>query len=424
MSIIPISSVPPGSNIIGSHVSYRVKTSGEIKARICPWGNLDAEKPFLRCDCPSINMEVLRILASIAVEMGWKISSLDAVAAFLQADGFERIVFIRPPREENSSGLVWRLLAAAYGLGDSGRLWYLTSNTALCKDYGLSKSKTEPTLYYLQNKDGRLQLLVLVQVDNYIITGENDAVSSFEKFLKNAFRIGTSEQLPFTVYGTEIEMNKCGSIILSQRSKLEEIYNHDLSGKLDSSRSGNDVANPSEIKCYRSLLGKILFVGRMSHPPLLRIASEMAGKLPTLLVHHLKDLQAQISQTKQHKCTLNFKHPSESRKFYLDVYSDAKMISKGDCGAREGYIIFRRSGDAVHPLYWISRKLRRVARSSSTAEILAAADACDKAMYIRCLLHEIHYSHTITMSTDSRSTFNLVTKIKEPEESMNKVDLA
>ncbi len=37
------------------------------------------------------------------------------------------------------------------------------------------------------------------------------------------------------------------------------------------------------------------------------------------------------------------------------------------------------------PLYWSSRKLRRVARSSSTAEILAAADAVDMASYLSAL---------------------------------------
>ncbi len=38
--------------------------------------------------------------------------------------------------------------------------------------------------------------------------------------------------------------------------------------------------------------------------------------------------------------------------------------------------------DVAHPIYWSSRKLRRVARSTSTAEILAAADAVDMALYL------------------------------------------
>ncbi len=51
-------------------------------------------------------------------------------------------------KEEEQPDVLWKLTAAAYGLADSGRLWYLTSDTALTDEHGLKKSKLEPTLYY------------------------------------------------------------------------------------------------------------------------------------------------------------------------------------------------------------------------------------------------------------------------------------
>ena len=72
----------------------------------------------------------------------------------------------------------------------------------------------------------------------------------------------------------------------------------------------------------------------------------------------------------------------------------------------------------------MSRKLRRVARSSSTAEILGASDALDKGLYLSALLKEIHYAHSVDLTKDSKSLFSLDTAISEPAESLNKMDLA
>jgi len=100
------------------------------------------------------------------------------------------------------------------------------------------------------------------------------------------------------------------------------------------------------------------------------------------------------------------------------------MGSKKEAVARSGYIIFRRCNDIVHPIYWNSRRLRRVARSSATAEILSAADATDRALYLARLCKEICYAHSVSQVTDSRGLFELVATNREPQESLNKIDLA
>ncbi len=100
------------------------------------------------------------------------------------------------------------------------------------------------------------------------------------------------------------------------------------------------------------------------------------------------------------------------------------MSAKAEGGSRGGFIVFRRSGDTVHPIYWSSRKLKRVARSSSTAEILAAADAIDMASHLVALAEELTYCHKIEFTTDSRSLFNLASTTKEPTERLNKTDLS
>ena len=44
-----------------------------------------------------------------ASTMSWTIQSLDITSAFLQGNGIERNVYLRPPTEVNSEGMIWKL---------------------------------------------------------------------------------------------------------------------------------------------------------------------------------------------------------------------------------------------------------------------------------------------------------------------------
>jgi hypothetical protein len=129
--LVKISEIPDDANIITSHVIYRYKTDGSLKARIVPHGHLDDEKSFLRTDAPTISVKVLRLFLSIAKENDWRVGSQDIKAAYLQANGFSREIYVGPPQEEADILHPWKLENPAYGLSDSGRLWFLASFSVL-----------------------------------------------------------------------------------------------------------------------------------------------------------------------------------------------------------------------------------------------------------------------------------------------------
>lgn len=106
IKLVSRSEIPIGANIIGSHVVYLQKPNGTIKARIVPWRNHDFEREFLRTDAPCMSMEVFRLLLSLTVERNWEICEMDIKAAFLQAANFNCEVFVRPPKEECSEGIL------------------------------------------------------------------------------------------------------------------------------------------------------------------------------------------------------------------------------------------------------------------------------------------------------------------------------
>ena len=80
--------IPAGSNVISSHVLYKVKQNDEgslkLKARIAPHGNEDDLKDVLSKDCMPCPPTGIRILESLASLFGWPVYRADVKAAFLQ----------------------------------------------------------------------------------------------------------------------------------------------------------------------------------------------------------------------------------------------------------------------------------------------------------------------------------------------------
>lgn len=99
------------------------------------------------------------------------------------------------------------------------------------------------------------------------------------------------------------------------------------------------------------------------------------------------------------------------------------MSKATECGARGAFLITRCHSDITHPIYCSARKLRRVAWSSSTAELLAASDAESALTYLRVLILELTYNHECTMIVESWALLHLSTPIREPKEAANKIDL-
>lgn len=352
------SSVGEGSNIIGSHTIFSRKDDGTAKARIVPWGHRDADRDSLRNDSPCANLEIFRLVLSVAAEHRWVLGQMDVSTAFLQAEGFHREIYVKPPKEAVDPTGLWKLQAAAYGLVDSGRLWYRTSDHALVTEYKLTRSCYEPKLYY-KLFDEKLAFILVTQVDNYIYSGSETEVSSFEKFLQSRFNVGTLDRNQFRVLGCELEQQVNGTVVLSQKTRLNEIDEKTLTlPPTDLDRSPDRCATPKEIRAYRSILGKMLYVGRMSQPIMLYHASHMASKLNTLKLHHLKDLGSLLRFDKKNVPILRFLPPSTKGGFSLLAISDASMSNAADGGARGAFILVRRHGDIAHPIFWCARKLR------------------------------------------------------------------
>lgn len=305
------------------------------------------------------------------------------------------------------------------------RLLYLSSHAALITEFGLTQSKFGSTLYFKkQTTSWWLEFLLATQVDNYIYCGSPDAMSLFETFLQKNFDVRKPDRHWFIAVGCEIDQSLDRSIIITQSTKTDNIDFTWLQAHRSNKR---DVpASPANLQAFRQVLGQMLYICKKTYPSLLYHTSAMATKTSDLNIHHLKELYSILSPTSTMTPTPSYKLTGGKGKFTLDRYCDALLGRRlsNPYDGRLGLIIFRRCGDNVHPLHWGAHKLCRVARSSATAECLAAAETADFLIYLQELLKEFYYTHSDTNGTNSKVAFELSTTIREPTEPLNEVGLA
>lgn len=216
-----------------------------------------------------------------------------------------------------------------------------------------------PTLYYKKGSCNEPCIALVAQVDNYIYTGTYKSIKEFEKFLHEEYDVLELNHTNFEVFGCEVAQANDGSITLTQSEKYKQILDGVLT--VDPNCSGNELVTPNELTSYKSLIGKMLFIGRLFHPAMLRIAPQMAINTFKLLLLQLKDLNALVKYASKYHTTVRFKLPESSLRLMLKVIVEALMGSKKGPNAREGYLMVRRVSDAIHTVFGHSRKLRRVA---------------------------------------------------------------
>lgn len=164
------------------------------------------------------------------------------------------------------------------------------------------------------------------------------------------------------------------------------------------------------------MIRKLLYIGRLFSPTIALHASQAATICSDLLSHHLWALNATLSTIKNCLCIITYL-PSNGQSFKLEAMSDASIQTWDKrTNVREGIILFWKSYNIVHAIRWIKRLARRVARSTSTAELLADADAFERITYFKHLFEENEDKQTTELVLDSRSTTYPWSIMKEPEE--------
>jgi hypothetical protein len=131
-------------------------------------------------------------------------------------------------------------------------------------------------------------------------------------------------------------------------------------------------------------------VARQSRPDILFDSCCLSSAVKRATVQCLVDVNKVIRKVKSEKLTLKFQHLGSEDKLHLLVYSDASLGNLYDGGTQGGHIILLVGQDGLFsPLYWQSRRIRRIVRSTLAGETMALADGIDSAVFIATLFMEL-----------------------------------
>nr|GEU54772.1 hypothetical protein [Tanacetum cinerariifolium] len=332
--------LPHGKRAIGTKWVYRNKKDerGIVirnKARLVAQGHtqengIDYEEVFALV----ARIEAIRLFLAYASFMGLMVYQMDVKSAFLYETIEEEVYVCQPPRFEDPDHpeKVYKVIKALYGLHQTPRAWYET-------------------------------------LANYLL--ENDLLKSFEKLMKDKFRISSMEELTF-FFGLQVKQKKDG-IFISQDKYVAEILRKfglterkSASTPIDTEKpllkdpDGEDV----DVHTYRSMIGSLMYLTSHLHAVKM-IFRYLTGK-PHLGLWYPKNLP--------------FDLVAYSDSDYAGASLDRKSTTKG-CQFLGCRLIS-----------WQCKKQTVVTTSSINAEYVAATSCCAQVLWIQNQLLDYGYN--------------------------------
>ena len=143
----------------------------------------------------------------------------------------------------------------------------------------------------------------------------------------------------------------------------------------------------------------------------------------------MKIANKHIQKLKSTEVVLQFPSLGNLESLYITCFSDASLANLKSGASQEGFAIFLCGNEKYLPIAWKSRKLKRVVKSTLSAETLALEEALESFFTIRGLLSEVSNKEMhpdIFLNycyTDNKSLVETVNSTKTLTKKQLKVDI-
>ena len=402
-------------------VTEKVKNGENVlKARLVARG-FEEYTNELRKDSPTCAKESVRVTLAIAMAQNWECHSIDVKAAYLQGYQIDRDVYLNPPPEYRN-GKVWKLKKTVYGLCDAARAWYLRVKCEL-QALNVEVSTVDPALFYWKNA-GKCEGVICVYVDDFLWAGTKMFEESVINKIRDMFLIGGAECKSFKYIGLNIETFDEG-VYVDQCQYASSLKPMCLSRKR-SMEKGSDLVEAEKSE-YRALIGQLNWIATHSRPDVSFDVCELSTKIKNAKVEDVLRLNKVIERVTHDHMKVFFPRLQSLDACHLECFSDASFGNLSDCGSQGGFIVFLkdRSGKRC-PLLWQSKKIRRVVKSTLSAETMALLDCAEAAVYINFILCEVSGCQPLEVScfVDNKSLVDSLQSTNAIEDRRLRIDMA
>ncbi|KAM2621688.1 hypothetical protein TB2_026408 [Malus domestica] len=410
-----IVSLPKDQRVVGARWIYKTKfnSDGTIqrhKARLVARGftqtyGVDYKETF----APVAKMNTVRVLLSVAINSQWSLHQMDVKNAFLHGELEEEVYMRLPPghEREKEQGVVCKLHKAIYGLKQSPRAWYSKLSSVFMSS-GFKRSNADSSMFTRLGTHGRL--VVLVYVDDLIVTGDNpEEINALKATLHSTFSIKDLGRLRYFL-GIEMDQSPTGLFLNQQKYVLDLLEEANmmhckpaktpLPTNFKHETSGIQLENVSE---YQRLVGKLIYL-TITRPDIAYAVSFVSQFMHSPTSHHLQLVKRILRYLKSSMSTGIFMQ--KNGHFTIEGYTDSDWAGNVlDRKSTTGYCTLV-GGNLVT---WKSKKQSVVARSSAEAEYRAMASTACELIWLKSLLHDLDIisSKPILLHCDNQAAMHI-----------------
>ena len=184
--------VPKGVNIITAKWVFAWKTDSDgfikkAKASLVARGfGQQLGVDYFNMFAPSPTVSSIKVALAIAVQNDWSLYHFDVKQAFLQAKLDTDVYMELPYGCGERTGKVAKLDRALYGIKQAGRQWLAVLCQTLVDEHGMEQCRADPCVYE-KIVEGVVKLILVVHVDDILVSGEKEACDELHHTLTDNF---------------------------------------------------------------------------------------------------------------------------------------------------------------------------------------------------------------------------------------------
>ena len=362
----------------------------EVRARLVACGFEEEEE--IQSDSPTLSKAGFRTILATAASKNWKIETTDFKSAFLQGSAVDRTIYLKPPKEAGANGKVWKLKKALYGLKDAGCQWFFRVRTHLL-DSGCVQSDLDPGLFLWKDKLGNVAGVIGLHVDDFLHCGNEEFDRVIIDNVSNTFLVGKRERGSFMYTGFSITQD-AKRIFVDQNQymaslDLPEIENNRVIEK-------KTALNQLEKTKLRKMAGSLNWLVRGTRPDKSFELILASTKFQNGCIEDLTRIRKILCYLKESRAELVFPNLGDPTNWKILCFTDASLgnLNEGrDSTGGHLLLLWNQLTKNCSTIDWQSNKIKRVVRSTLSAETLSLCDGLENALLIRDLLHSIWNKH-------------------------------
>ena len=426
-------------DIVPSKVVNTLKPGPRRKIRLVACGNFVEKSDDEKLQATGADAVAVRYLLKRAAEEGWTTQVLDIRVAFLHApldvemvtdEQWRTVVVLKPPPILIRLGYfapdeMFLVKKAIYGLRQSPRCWSLYRDDKIRSMESPSgikfmQSEGEPNLWRIE-KDGELQGLMLIYVDDILISGEGETVKEAVKMIQDQWTTSTPEVLgsttPVKFLGMEL-YRIGGDYYASQENFIQDhMKSKEVPRKKTSVPCGkNFYAPPPEenitpelIHLGQKVVGELLWLVTRTRPDIAFATSKLSQSVlsaPRWVAQEGEKIWQYVLTTADEG--LKFSREKgvgwgNENQAGLEAFSDSSFSPHGE--PSHGCVVIMWNGSVMA---WRSSRQPFPALSTSESELLETIESMVMADAFESVIAEHEEGYWKSLLCDNMATVSLL----------------